>query len=212
MNNSTQDNTVKPTLTKLSTTANRAPSVRALTLSNKPTTTPETNTKKSNSASKTTSSINSPRLPGLHGNLVQGIGSKLSAKNTPQPSGIDVSDLAQRIVDLEEEIQTKQEILESGNGIDIDGKTISLSQEIVSLPERLEEINQNIDNLNKQFDPKDYYTVGDIEQNYYTKEDIDQIVEERIDQITPQLPDLEIVNTFDSTFLVNKGKKQEQKD
>ena len=153
------------------------PSVRALGLSTKPATNATNAT-----ATKTTGTSDSVRLSGLHGNLVKGIGSKLSSNLSSQPGGggAVTSDLTQRVINLETEMANKQGILEPGEGIYIDGNTISLSDEILALSEQMEEIAQELDDLNDQFGTDNYYTIGETEEyfkeNYYTKEDIDAVI------------------------------------
>ena len=160
-------------LTKLSTTNNRAPSVRALGATTKSTTKATTNT---------TNTGDSARLPGLHGNLLKGLSSKLSSNYTAPASETDTSDLMQRVTDLEAEMATKQGILESGDGIIIDGTTISLSNEITNLPEKLEDIEKDIDDLNEKIE------AAGLSDEYYTKEQVDSIIS--------QLSDMNIVDTF----------------
>lgn len=175
-NDATGDIT-KQTITKLSTTNQRSPSVRTLSLSN-----PKTST--STSATKASNSANSSRLPGLHSNIIKSIGSKLSANNASQSNNGNKSDLAQRVTDLEAEMVTKQEILEPGNGINIDKNTISLAQDITSLPEKLDTITQEIDDLDKKIEEAglsgEYYTKEQTEEyvsdNYYNKEYLDAIL------------------------------------
>ena len=56
---------------------------------------------------------------------------------SPQPQGIDNSDLLKRVTDLENQIGAKQNNLEAGEGIVINGNTISVSEEIAGLPEQV---------------------------------------------------------------------------
>ena len=187
----TSKTVTKETLTKLSTP--RTPSVRALGLSSGTATTAVAPTQKSVSSNDTM------RLPGLHGNLIKGLGSKLSSNITPQPGGggVVTSDLTQRVINLEAEMATKQGILDSGNGINIDGNTISLSDELASLPDKVDDLSQEITDLKQEFDTENYYTASEtrdyLDTNYYTKEDIDKVV--------TQLSNTNIVNEFDPGFL-----------
>ncbi|MBO4480858.1 MAG: hypothetical protein J5742_04570 [Alphaproteobacteria bacterium] len=185
-----------------STTAGkRASSVRALSLATKPAATKTVNGTYVGTT-KTANAVDSARTPGKHNNLIKGISSKLSSSNSSQPGGSgNTSDLERRITDLEAEMATKQDILESGNGIDINGNTISLSEEIAVLPEIIDELTQNIDELGEQIDavtlPENYYTIDETEaylqQHYYTKQYVDQIVN--------QLSKTNIASHFDPAFL-----------
>ena len=123
---------------------------------------------------------NNVRLSGLRGNVIKGVGSKLSSNYTShhENSSGDTSDLEQRIAHLETRVASKQDALEFGDGINVDEhNTIGLSQELVGLPEIVEELNQQIDGLSQQIDeatlPENYYTADYIQQNYYDKEYID---------------------------------------
>jgi len=199
--NSTQGTMDKGTLTKLST-AQRTPSIRALGLSAQPT---ATNTV--SSASQSAGNGGSMRLSGVHNNIFSGFASKLSSNSgtsTGGNSGSITSNLTQRVTDLEAAMVTKQEILESGNGIDINGNTIGLSDEIASLPERLESVEKDIDDLNDQIKDinlsDDYYTIDEVQQNYYDKETVDQMIS--------QLSSMNVVNQFDPGFLHTEPKAQ----
>ncbi len=172
---------------KTSTAMKRAPSVRILGPSAKTTTKAVGNVKSVKTASTTAESTDSSRLFGLHGNLIKGIGSKLSQNYTPQTSGISTSDLEQRVNALEEEMITKQEVLQPGGGLVIDGKTIGLSEEIATLPEQIEEINQKIADLNTEVSTDNYYTISET-QTY-------------VQQIVSQLANANVVKQFDPTFL-----------
>ncbi len=182
ISSNTLGTTNKQTMTKLSTKNQKTPSVRALSLSTKPT----SNTAKGTSLIKTTSQTmgtgNSGRTPGLHGNLIKGISSKLSSNYTSPTNGGATSDLTQRITDLESEMATKQDILEPGNGISVDGNIISLSDEMATLPEKIDTINQDIDDLNEKIE------AAGLSDEYYTKEQVDSIIS--------QLSDMNIVDTF----------------
>ena len=87
--------------------------------------------------------------------------------------------------------------MQSGDGIEIDGNTISLNGDAASLPERMEEIAKEIDDLVAQFNTDDYYTIGEtqeyLEENYYTKDEVDKVVS--------QLSNPNVVNEFDPGFL-----------
>lgn len=191
ISSNTLGTTNKQTMTKLSTTNQKTPSVRALSLSTKPTSNTAKGTNLIKTTSQTMGSGNSGRTPGLHGNLIKGISSKLSSNYTSPTNGGATSDLTQRITDLESEMATKQDILEPGTGIDIDGNIISLPDEMATLPEKMEELAKDFDDLNKQFDT----------ENYYTKEDVDKIVS--------QLSNMNIVDTFDEEdFLLHLSNSQ----
>lgn len=172
---------------KTSTAMKRAPSVRMLGSSAKTTTKSVSNVKSVKNATSASEITDSSRLSGLHGNLIKGIGSKLSQNYTPQTSGISTSDLEQRVNALEEEMTTKQEVLQPGDGLVIDGKTIGLSEEIATLPEQIEEINQKIADLNTEISTDNYYTIGET-QTY-------------VQQIVSQLANANVVKQFDPTFL-----------
>lgn len=191
----------KTTQTKSLSTGQRNPSVRILGPSVKTTTKPISNATVIKNQTLASGTSDSARWSGLHGNLIKGIGSKISQNYTPQTTGIGTSDLAQRINALEEQMTTKQTVLEPGDGITIDGNTIAVSEEITALPEKVATINQEIDNLSEKVDvanlSSNYYTIGQtqdyLQQNYYTKQYVDQIVS--------QLSGASIVNTFDPGFL-----------
>ena len=152
------------------------------------------------STPKTVGSSNSMRISGLHGNIVHGIGSHLSGNHTTPSGGsggADTSELTQRVIALESQMATKQTTLESGDGIIIDGNTIGLSGEMAGVPERLDTIDQQISDLNDFVNITNYYTIdqtqGYLQQNYYDKPTIDQIIS--------QLPTAKIANNFDPSFL-----------
>ena len=208
--NNTQTNVGNDTSAKTSATPQqRAPSLR---VSGSATESGPKGTGDSGSASsKMTGTANSARLSGLHGNLVKGIGSKLSSNYpTPQPVAPGTPDLTQRVIDLESEMATKQEILEPGDGIDIKGNTISVSEGILALPGQMDGLAQEIDDLNDKFDAAglsdDYYTIAEteayLEQNYYTQQYLDVIIS--------QLSNPNVVNHFDPGFL-HQGQTQNPK-
>lgn len=193
------------TPTKSSTTSNRAPSLRISGSVG------ESTSKTANSTKTTTTktSDDSVRLPGLHGNLVKGIGSKLSSNYSQQPGGVITSDLMQRVINLEEDVATKQEYLESGDGIDIDGNTISLSEEILGLPEKLQEINQELDDLNGKIG------TTSLSENYYTIDQTQDYVQKIIkangnnemlyDSVTKEYKNVTIINHFDEVDFMKKA-------
>ena len=193
----------KVTQQKTSTSGQRAPSVRLLGTSAKPVTKPVSTTNIANVAPSTTGATDSARLSGLHGSLVKGISSKISPNYSPQPN-INTSDLTKRVIALEEQMGTKQVVLEPGDGITIDGKTISLSEEIIALPEKMAEIDQEITTLNEKTGTpnlsSDYYTIDQtqeyLQQNYYTKTYVDQIIS--------QLSNSKVVSHFDPGFLTKE--------
>lgn len=194
------NNVNRGTQAKSLTSPQVASSGRALSLNTKSAPKSTSGTKTTTTVPKTTAVADSARAPGLHGNLVKGISSKLSSNYT-QPSGVgNTSDLTQRVIDLEAAMPTKQIILEPGDGIVIDGNTISLSQEMMNLPEQIDEINQAIDDLNEQIEtplPSNYYTVEQtqdyLQDNYYDKDYVDQVVN--------QLSNMNVANNFDPGFL-----------
>lgn len=163
---------------------------------------------------KTTDYVDSARLPGLHGNFIKGISTKLSSNYASPANNTGSSDLTQRVHYLEEELATKQGMLESGNGISIDGKTISLSAEMVALPERLEEINQEIGNLNEKIG-----TPG-VSENYYTIDQTQEYVQQAVndatknetvyDSVTKEHKYITIVDDFDAEDFIDKQKETEQ--
>lgn len=174
MNTGIQNSRVTPA--KLSTPSQRASSVRALDSVSKPATKTTGGTTVTSGTPRTSAYVGSVRTPGLHGNLMKGISSKLSAAQSSQQGGT-TSDLAQRVTSLEQEMLTKQDILESGDGINIDGTVISLSDDMMTMTERLEELNQEIGDLNEQ--------VGNINltENYYTIEETQDYVQQIVDEI-----------------------------
>lgn len=187
----------RDSMTQPSITNKRAASARSLGLTTKPTTKVASVTTNTNTAPKATGSIGSARAPGLHGNILKGISSKLSSNNPSQPVGPDTSDLEQRVAALEAEMPTKQDILEPGDGIDITGTTISLSEDVATLSDKVDEMAQDIEDLNDRVDPEKYYTIEKtqeyLQENYYTRDDVDQI--------TGQISKPDIVDDFDPTFL-----------
>ncbi len=196
------------TLTKSSSASKRAPSLRISGSVSEPASKTTTSTKTANTTPKNPSSGESVRLPGLHGNLVKGIGSKLSSNYSQQSGGAVTSDLMQRVINLEEEVATKQKTLESGNGIDIDSNTISLSEEILVLPEKLEEINQELDNLNEKI------STTNLSENYYTIDQTQDYVQQIVnnapnsemvyDSGTKEYKSVTIINDFDEVDFMNK--------
>lgn len=201
ISSNTLGTTNKQTMTKLSTTNQKTPSVRALSLSTKPTSSTAKGTNLIKTTSQTMGSGNSGRTPGLHGNLIKGISSKLSSNYTSPTNGGATSDLTQRITDLESEMATKQDILEPGNGISVDGNIISLSDEMATLPEKMEKLAKDFDELNKQFDTDNYYTVDEtqeyLQRHYYTKQYVDEII--------GQLSGMNVVDHFDPGFLTQSS-------
>lgn len=209
LDGATNDNT-NVALTKSSTASKRAPSLRisgsAIGSSSNTTNVIKT----AEMASKSPSSGDSVRLPGLHGNLVKGIGSKLSSNYSKQSGGTNTSDLMQRVSDLEEKIVTKQEILESGNGIDIDGNTINLSEEILVLPEKFEVINQELDDLNEKI------STTNLSENYYTIDQTQDYVQKMLknndnsemiyDSVAKEYKSVTIINDFDEIDFMTKVK------
>jgi hypothetical protein len=198
INSNTQASMNRVSVAKLSTAGNRSPSGRALSLSNKSASV----TTGVSGASKTIGTTDSVRLSGMHNNIIKSIGTKLSANHTSsQSDNPNKYDLSQRVTNLEEDMATKQEILEPGDGIDIKGNTISVSEGILALPGQMDGLAQEIDDLNDKFDAAglsgEYYTIAEteayLEQNYYTQQEIDQMVS--------QLVNMNIVNHFDPGFL-----------
>lgn len=180
----------------------RAPSLRLSNAATKSTTI--TNDTK-NTTQKKTSAADSARLPGLHGNLLKGLSTKLS-ENNKSSGGKDNSDLLQRVIDLEADMATKQESLEPGNGIDINGNQISLTEEMATLPEKIDTINQDIDDLNDKIEAAglsdDYYTKEQIETHYYNKAYLDPILS--------QISSANIADEFVPDFL-HQGQNQNPK-
>lgn len=188
ISSSTYNNFNRSTPAKLSATTKGASSARTLSLTTKPTAKASSDTHGTSvSTSKSTGYTTAARLPGAHGNLFKGISSKLSANYASQSGGGGaISDLEQRISVLESEITTKQDILTPGDGIDISGGTISLTENVVTLSDKVDEMSQAIDDLGTQ-------TQKYIQETYYTKEEIDNVVE--------QLAPSNVVSDFDPTFL-----------
>ena len=149
--------------------------------------------------STTLGSANSMRLSGLHGNIVKSISSKIPSNNTTPSGGAntDVSDLTNRVATLEEQMATKQETLEPGDGIDITGNTIGVTEEIALLPGKVAEMEQQIGDLTDFVDVTKYYTIDQtktyLQNNYYTKQYVDQIVGD--------LANAKVVKVFDPSFL-----------
>lgn len=171
----------------------RAPSLRLSNAATKSTTI--TNDTK-NTTQKKTSAADSARLPGLHGNLLKGLSTKLS-ENNKSSGGKDNSDLLQRVIDLEADMATKQESLEPGNGIDINGNQISLTEDITNLPDRIDTISQDIDDLNEKIEAAgldgEYYTKEQIDTGYYNKAYLDPILS--------QITNAKVAKDFDPSFL-----------
>jgi hypothetical protein len=201
--NNTQNITTKTNQIKLSTTNNTNPTI-SLVGQNQ-----QTNTNVLG-APTIDNTADSARLSGIfHGNIIKGLGSKLSSNSGQQPTGnntpgdLNTNDLAQRVAALEDAIIKKQDVLEAGNGIDITGKTISLSAEITTLNEKMDEISQEIDDLDEKISipgvSNNYYTIDETEtllnENYYDKD--------YIDQITSPINKANVVNQFDPGFLNN---------
>ena len=108
-----------------------------------------------------------------------------------------MSDLTNRVVALEEQMATKQETLEPGDGIDITGNTIGVTEEIAILPAKVAEMEQRISGLTDFVDATKYYTIDQtktyLQNNYYTKQYVDQIVGD--------LANAKVVKVFDPSFL-----------
>lgn len=145
---------------------------------------------------KSQDAADSARLPGLHGNLLKGLSTKLS-ENNKSSGGKNNSDLLQRVIDLEADMATKQESLEPGNGIDINGNQISLTEDITNLPDRIDTISQDIDDLNKKIDAvglsDEYYTKEQIDTDYYNKAYLAPILS--------QITNAKVAKDFDPSFL-----------
>ena len=171
----------------------RAPSLRLSSATTKS----STITGGTKTASKSQNATDSARLPGLHGNLMKGISSKLVANKDAQPSGDKTSGLTQRIIDLEADMATKQETLEPGDGIDINGAMIRLTEDITNLPDRIDTISQDIDDLNEKIEAAglygEYYTKEQIDTGYYNKAYLDPILS--------QITNAKVAKDFDPGFL-----------
>lgn len=177
----------KDTQVRLPLANQRAPSLRLSGATTKTASKLSDNKNGVETSYKPANAADSARLSGLHGNLFKGLGSKISSSVSSQPGGGDsvAPDLMQRVIDLEAAMVTKQENLEAGNGISITGNTISLSDEMATFPEKIEELTKEIDELNEQVNT----------ENYYTKEEIDQMVS--------QPTYTNVVNNFDPGFLLH---------
>ena len=144
-----------------------------------------------NAKAKTAGTADTERLAAIGKNLVK---TKIISGTSVQPQGVDNSALIKRITDLENQIDAKQENLEAGDGIIIDGNTISVSEEIAGLPEKVSDLNDKVDIANLS---SNYYTICQtqeyLEENYYTKAYVDQIVS--------QLSGANVVSQFDPSFL-----------
>ncbi len=188
-NNDASGDVTKQSMIKLTTTT---PSANTLSLSSQ--------NRDSNTAT-TLNSATSPRLPGLHSNIVKNIGAKLTANSDGQSNGgngnksdlslssklsgnvistSNKSDLAQRVLVLESEMSNKQDILAAGDGISIDDSTIGLTSEYASLPDAVDDINAELDDLNERIQAVE---LTDLEP------------------IISQLSNISIVKDFDPRFL-----------
>ncbi|MFQ6759989.1 MAG: hypothetical protein ACLRFM_01120 [Alphaproteobacteria bacterium] len=190
--------TNKQSMIKMSTANKIAAAVPVVKTTNTPTNNTDANAV--NIVSKTPGA-DGARLSGLfHGNIIKGIGTKLST-NYASPSGGNTSgatsELSQRINDLENALDAKQEALKSGNGIYIDGKTIGLSQEMANLPEKLQEINQEIDDLNEKFSGTNFEQIQQIIDNIQNNTTI-------YDSGTQEYKRVTIVDDFDEQDFINK--------
>lgn len=187
--NDVSGDVTKQSMIKLTTTT---PSANTLSLSSQ--------NRDSNTAT-TLNSATSPRLPGLHSNIVKNIGAKLTANSDGQSNGgngnksdlslssklsgnvistSNKSDLAQRVLVLESEMSNKQDILAAGDGTSIDDSTISLTSEYASLPDAVDDINAELDDLNERIQAVE---LTDLEP------------------IISQLSNISIVKDFDPRFL-----------
>ena len=170
----------KGTPARTSILTQRAPSLRLSGTTTKSALQTTNDTKNTNTASKSQNATNSARLPGLHGNLMKGLASKLATNGQSSSGGNDNSELLQRIIDLEADMATKQETLEPGDGIDINGATIRLTEDITNLPDRIDTISQDIDDLNEKIEAAgldgEYYTKEQIDTGYYNKAYLDPIL------------------------------------
>ena len=199
-NNTAQNSAVtdKQSMIKMSTANKIAPAGPVVKTNSGPT----NNTNAVNIVS-TTSPSDGARLSGLfHGNIIKGIGTKLSTNygtpsNTQQSSTGATSELSQRINELQVALDAKQEALKSGNGIYIDGKTIGLSQEMATLPEKLQEINQEIDELHEKFSVADLEQIQQIIDNIQNNTTI-------YDSGAGEYKRVTIVDSFDEQDFIDK--------
>ena len=178
-------------------TTPRASSIRTSGSYIKPKTSTNDGTTSPSIPTSTVASTGSNRL--AHVRFLNGIEKKLVPGNTQQPTGsnTDVSDLTNRVVALEEQMATKQETLEPGDRIDITGNTIGVTEEIALLPAKVAEMEQQISGLTDFVDATKYYTIDQtktyLQNNYYTKQYVDQIVGD--------LANAKVVKVFDPSFL-----------
>ena len=174
-----QSNTVAtPKAATKATTSNtqRAPSVRLVGSSAKVAPKTVGGTTSLNAKTKTTGSVDTERLAAIGKNLIKT--KPIVQPSTVQPSSAETSELLKRVETLE-------------------GKMGQISD----LPEKVAEIDTQISDLNEKVDvanlSSNYYTIGQtqeyLEENYYTKAYVDQIVS--------QLSGANVVNQFDPSFL-----------
>lgn len=129
-----------------------------------------------NAKTKTTGSVDTERLAAIGKNLIKT--KPIVQPSNVQPSSAETSELLKRVETLE-------------------GKMGQISD----LPEKVAEIDTQISDLNEKVDvanlSSNYYTIGQtqeyLEQYYYTKAYVDQIVS--------QLTGANVVDHFDPSFL-----------
>ena len=152
-----------------------------------------------NAKAKTTGVADTERLAAIGKNLIRT--KSMTQQSNVQPSSVENSDLLRRVENLENKMGEKQDALEAGNGIEFDGNIIGLTEEMAALPEKVTQIDEQISDLNDKVDianlSSNYYTIGQtqeyLEENYYTKAYVDQIVS--------QLSGANVVSQFDPSFL-----------
>ena len=165
----------------------RASSVRSVSANIKPVTITK------NVSEKTDSNITTSRLSigkYLHN---KGVASGVIKPNDSSAiiQSDTITNLTDRVVQLENQMDEKQQVLSAGNGIIIENDVISVDVAVNDLPDKVETITEQLD------------------ENYYTKTEIEQIIENQdiqnndtvYDVATGERKYVSIVNDFNTGIL-----------
>ena len=133
----------------------------------------------------------------------KGVASGLIRPNgsgTPSGQSDEITNLTDRVIQLENKVETKQEQLYAGDGIIIENNTISVDPSVQELPGRIADIE---DELDEKVD------IDNLSSNYYTKSEVDDAIEDQVIQANDTVYDaatgertyVSIVDTFNKEIL-----------
>ena len=133
----------------------------------------------------------------------KGVASGLIRPNgsgTPSGQSDEITNLTDRVIQLENKVETKQEQLYAGDGIIIENNTISVDPSVQELPGRIADIE---DELDEKVD------IDNLSNNYYTKSEVDDAIEDQVIQANDTVYDaatgertyVSIVDTFNKGIL-----------